>query len=135
MTTLIRNKEIANTYGSGSKYYHERINVFSKNELYKTSRFYYMVFCDTLVESKDNMSGGAPQLIGLYRGKNNPVDIGTIWNNKRYLYGLEVESAYNIEMIEWRNENFERYEVKSNRIVKGAQRQPRPKDMKKPPWY
>jgi hypothetical protein len=121
-------------YGSGASHFTTKLNNYSKNDLNGTSRFCYMVFCDTLIEGKDKNTGGAPQLIGLYKGRNYSIDIGTIWNEKRYLYGMEVENEFYVENIEWRNQNFERYEAKTIKIINGAQRQPRPIEMKKPPW-
>lgn len=129
--------EIIGVYGSGRNYYEQRIDYYriEKNELIGTSRFFFMVLCEVLSEGLDKYSGGAPQISGLYRGKNNSIDFGTVWNNKRYLYGLEINNDLNISHMEWRNEKFERYDPKLLKMIEGAQQQPWPNGMKKPPWW
>lgn len=130
----VMNQESAliDAYGSGAKEYKDILINNGKCELNKTSRFYYIVFCETLSNIKDMFSGGAPQIMGLFRGRNEAIVNGVIWNEKRYLYGTQINDELNIENIEWRNENFERCDAFKNILVDGAQRQPRPKSMKKP---
>lgn len=130
----IRNLETSDyligAYGSGANYYREQISENVKSDLYETSRFYYMVFCDFLKKSLDIQTGGAPQLVALYKGLNKPQNIGSIWNGIRYFNGIEIKENFDIRNIEWRNENFERYKNTEIKIIEGAKVQPRPKNMK-----
>lgn len=128
-----KESDLIEVYGSGETFYKGNIVANYSNDLYKTSRFYYMVFCNTLNEAKDNLTGGAPQIIGLYRGINKSIKIGTIWNNERFLYGMKIKSNFNINELEWRNINFERYKANENDLIKGAKKQPMPKNMKNHP--
>lgn len=120
-------------YGSGAKSYNEKKIEYEKSDSNGTSRHYYMTLCDTIASKKDNRTGGPPQLMSIYRGKESSIDIGVLWNGKRFIHGLEILDEFYIDSLEWRNENFERYMARENKIIKGAQRQPRSQKMKKPP--
>ncbi|MCW6084240.1 hypothetical protein AAGC94_04575 [Clostridium sporogenes] len=125
-----KESNLIEVYGSGKTFYRKNIVANSISDLYKTSRFYYMVLCNTLNEAKDKLTGGAPQVTGLYRGLNKSIKIGTIWNGERFLYGMKIKSDFNINKFEWRNINFERYKANENKLIEGAKKQPRPKNMK-----
>lgn len=130
-SSVMENKsDIIEVYGSGGGFYRNNIIKNKKSDLYETSRFYYMVFCSTLEEAKDKLTGGAPQIVGLYRGLNNSVNIGTIWNGERFIYGMKIKDEFRIDKVEWRNTNFERYRATENELIKGAKKQPRPTNMK-----
>ena len=71
-----------------------------------TSRAVFAAFCESLAEHKDKRSGGAPQLVGLYRigaGRS----FGVIWNDHRYFDGLPTVSRANKSAVPWRNNSFE----------------------------
>lgn len=130
LINLDESKDLIGAYGSGASYYTDKLQENMKNELYDTSRLYYMIFSDTLKESRDLQTGGVPQLASLYRGMNKPRNIGCIWNGNRYFNGIKLESNFTNSDIEWRNENFERYRSDKIEIIEGAQVQPRPRNMK-----
>lgn len=129
-SVMKKESDLIKAYGSGEKFYKDNLIDSIKSGLHKTSRFYYMVFCNTLEEARDKLTGGAPQLIGLYRGKNKAIPIGAIWNEKRFIYGMKIKDEFDIKDFEWRNINFERYKATENQLVKGAQKQPMPINMK-----
>ncbi|MBA5630333.1 hypothetical protein [Moheibacter lacus] len=111
--------------GSGAEEFNknfENLERESHNE-YRTSRGVYQCLIKTLNNMKDIYSGGTPQIVGLYRIKNS-ILFGSVINEKLYLYGREYLQKVNVENIEWRNENFERTNPKTGKILDGAQKQP-----------
>ena len=90
----------------------------------RTSRNVFSSFCDSLASSEDPYSGGAPQLVGIYR-EGPSKNFGVIHKGKRYLNGVEVTPSINLNSIEWRNELFERCCGESLGVLKKAQRQPK----------
>jgi len=111
--------------GSGSKEFERNWLEWStiKHNDYGTSRAVYHCLNKTLKTIKDPRTGGIPQIIGLYRAKNTQL-FGIVDNGKKYIYGKECLNNNNLDNIEWRNENFERTNPKTTRIIEGAQRQP-----------
>lgn len=91
-----------------------------KHNNYRTSRGVYHCMDKTLKEIKDPQTGGLLQIVGLYRNKNARI-FGIVDNDKKYIYGKESVEKINSERIEWRNENFERINPKTLKIVDGAQ--------------
>ena len=97
----------------------------------RTSRNVFGAFCDSLKSGKDPCSGGAPQLVGMYR--NGPgIGFGVIYDNKRYLNGIEVPESSALNEIEWRNNLFERCCGESMKILGKAQRQPKLREIREP---
>ena len=96
--------------------------IAARNELGTFSRAVYTGFCDSLISGEDSFSGGAPQLVGLYR-TGSGMHFGTILRGKSYYRGLETAQLC-VPGIEWRNELFERCDSRGQRI-EGAQAQPR----------
>ncbi len=98
----------------------------------RTSRNVFSSFCDSLTSGLDTFSGGAPQLIGIYR-EGSAKNFGVIYNGKRYLNGIEIVFPLDeLSSIEWRNELFERCNGNSMKILTKAQRQPRPNNLQTP---
>ena len=143
--TAVTSKEIALpeqsgiivSAGSGNtslrKWHEEWVGLPNKDPYQsgRTSRNVFSAFCDSLTAKDDPFSGGAPQLVGLYR--NGPANnFGVIHNNKRFLNGLEVADVNLMNNIEWRNSLFERCCGDSMQILKKAQRQPKLKGIKQP---
>ena len=94
-----------------------------KHNDYRTSRAVYHCLYKTLKGIKDRRTGGVPQIVGLYRVKNARL-FGIVENEKKYIYGKESSEDINSLSIEWRNENFERMNPETLKILEGAQRQP-----------
>ncbi|MDB9382401.1 hypothetical protein PN465_09215 [Nodularia spumigena CS-584] len=111
--------------GSGSEEFDTNYRQYENrnhNE-YGTSRGVYQCFVKTLTNIKDRYSGGRPQIVGLYR-RGNAILFGSVIKEKLYIYGQEYIQNINAENIEWRNENFERTNPETGKIMKGAQKQP-----------
>lgn len=89
------------------------------------SRFVFSSLCEAISSKSDKYTGGAPQLVGLY--KHQPgLNFGVIFNNKRYLSGKEISSSQAKRTnVEWRNENFELCDGESMLLLDGAQKQPK----------
>ena len=87
-------------------------------------RSVFSSFCDAIESPADKLSGGPPQLVGLYR-KGLARPFGIIHKGKRYFNGLPVPDSANLGAVEWRNCSFE---ICGNTMQRraGAQRQPRP---------
>jgi hypothetical protein len=96
--------------------------IAARNEFGTFSRSVYTGFCDSLISGEDSFSGGAPQLVGLYRNGSG-MHFGTILRGKSFYRGLEAVHL-SLPEIEWRNELFERCDSSGKRI-EGAQAQPR----------
>lgn len=89
------------------------------------SRFVFGALCDSLKEGNDKFSGGAPQLVGLYRHTPG-LNFGIIFNGKRYFSGKLMDDFNSLlPRIEWRNELFERCDGANMSKLKDAQAQPR----------
>jgi len=96
--------------------------IAARNELGTFSRAVFTGFCDALVSGQDPFSGGAPQLVGLYR-HGAGMHFGTFLRGKSYFRGLEA-AHLSLPQVEWRNELFERCDS-SGKLIRGAQAQPR----------
>jgi len=102
---------------------------WQKTEVKGTSRSVFSAFCDSLESGQDPLSGGAPQLVGIYR-KGAARSFGIIFNDQKYLLGLPVENE-NLKSVEWRNHLFEESDPNTNQRQTNAQPQPRPKSLGK----
>lgn len=110
--------------GSGAKEFEKNWEQWdSKHNDYRTSRAVYHCLYKTLKDIKDPRTGGLPQIVGLYRIKNSRL-FGIVENEEKYIYGKESSEDINLLSIEWRNENFERMNPETLKILEGAQRQP-----------
>lgn len=96
-----------------------------RRKLGRTSRSVFSAFCDALRSKGDPRTGGAPQLVGLYRRGVAHI-FGVVSDSRRYVCGVEVSESSAVESLEWRNELFERVDGRTLELLPGAQRQPRP---------
>lgn len=80
-----------------------------------TSRAQFSSFCDALDERRDSHSGGAPQLVTLYR-KSSGITLGVSWNNRFYINGMAIQEEGSIQGVSWRNRLFERVGIDHNRL-------------------
>ncbi len=94
-----------------------------KHNNHRTSRGVYHCLYKTLKEIKDPQTGGLPQIVGLYRIQNAKI-FGIVEGEKKYIYGKESSEDINSSRIQWRNENFERINPETLKLIEGAQRQP-----------
>ena len=103
---------------------------WQQTEVKGTSRAVFSAFCDSLETGLDPYTGGAPQLVGLYR-KGYAKNFGIIFKEQRYLLGLPINEA-NFTIVEWRNCLFERCDPCTKHRLPDAQPQPRPKSLRTP---
>jgi hypothetical protein len=88
------------------------------------SRWHWQTIYDTITTTKDPFSGGAPQLVGLYR-EGNGKQIGVFYKNKRYLAGKPMDDTDIIPTVDWRDHLFQRVSGSTGELLQGAQRHAR----------
>jgi hypothetical protein len=115
--------------GSGAKDIRRQQQIWQASEQGGTSRSIYSAFCDALDSGGDVGSGGAPQLVGIYRSDSAKM-IGTLHKNKRYFCGLPVSEDIQSKQVEWRDELFQRIDGETLLLVQGAKRHSRPRHLK-----
>lgn len=103
---------------------------WQRSAVARTSRSVFGAFCDSLCSGEDPLSGGPPQLVGVYRA-GSAKSFGIISDGKRYLNGQVVSPSGAFEHIEWRNELFERCDGNTMELLSGAQPQPKPVELYK----
>src|SRR5258708_7028877 len=107
--------------GSGAsavKKYYER---WQKSHSADTSRAVFSAFCESITSQNDPLTGGAPQLAGLYRVGPGRL-YGVIHDGQRYFAGATLIGAEQTETIEWRNHLFERVAGIKKQRLPGAQK-------------
>jgi hypothetical protein len=114
--------------GSGGSSVREWSSRWANSDVGRTSRSIFSAFCDSLQSQKDRLSGGPPQLVGVYR-KGPAETFGIIYNNMRYFDGTPAHEDQDWSGIEWRNSLFERCDWKTLLPMEGAQRHARPRGL------
>jgi hypothetical protein len=76
--------------------------IAARNELGTFSRAVFTGFCDALVSGQDPFSGGAPQLVALYR-HGAGMHFGTFLRGKSYFRGLEATHLFLNDVIRAEN--------------------------------
>jgi hypothetical protein len=111
--------------GSGAPAVRESLAAWQSSDVGGTSRAAFAAFCDSLRNGSDPLSGGPPQLVGLWR--RGPANaFGIVWHGRPYLYGTEVDVP-STGCIHWYNELFEECDARTLARREGAQPQPRPR--------
>ncbi len=87
-----------------------------------TSRAVFSAFCEAVGEGGDPATGGAPQLVGLYR-KGNGLRFGVHWRGAPFVAGVRTDGLI-LHGLEWRNSYFERVDDQGN-LLPSAQRHAR----------
>jgi hypothetical protein len=113
--------------GSGSQNVRTHFLRWESSDSGGTSRAVFAAFCDSLLSCADPLSAGPPQLVGLWR-QGPPRTFGVIWQQRRYFYGLEVQSSSAPSNIRWYNELFEICSPETLARCSDSQPQPRPRD-------
>jgi len=118
---------LAFALGSGQNAVRREDRRWNRSEVGRTSRAVFSGFCDSLNAGSDKNSGGAPQVVALFR--SGPAEhIGVIYGGTRYLRGQAVGSdEVATTATEWRNELFERCDPVTMTLLTGGQRHARPK--------
>src|SRR5262249_33295354 len=81
--------------GSGSESVARWYDRWNRTKASRTSRAVFSAFCDALASGEDPLSGGAPQIVRLYRQWSGST-LGVLWKGSGYVFGAQVknESAY-----------------------------------------
>jgi hypothetical protein len=111
--------------GSGKKTFTGWNMRLKKSEIGSTSRAVFQAFTQSIRSESDPLTFGPPQLVALRR-RGSGLAHGIIWDNKVWLNGTEVSLTVTSE-LECYNENFERCNPATGKLLAGAQRQPLPK--------
>jgi hypothetical protein len=116
------------TFGTGKAAFKEVLREWQASDIGGTSRAVFSAFSDHLQRGSDPSSGGAPQLIGLYR-TGAAKTFGIVWNESRFISGMEVPELDNGAAVRWHNNLFEICDASSLGLATGAQSQPRPRNL------
>jgi hypothetical protein len=120
---------VIGAWGSGRRVVEKLQSVWSKAQGERTSRNVFGAFCSALEEKEDRFTGGAPQLVGLYR-KGAGQTFGVIFKGLRYLGGVRLLES-TAGLVEWRNELFERCDGLTGIRLKGAQPHSHPQGLRR----
>ena len=113
--------------GTGAEEFTSLYHKYERGDISGTSRNVYQCFCDALKHTKIPSCGGAPQLVGLYRGKKfNGLSFGVIYDGKRYFLGSPLDECSPGNVTRWYNENFEICDGATMTRLPNAMRQPNP---------
>ncbi len=114
-------------WGSGKASFSTLFRKYDTGPIAGTSRCVFQCFCKSVSSNMDLRTGGAPQLVGLYRGKEpRSQKYGIIFEQQRYVFGASIEDTVSPGGIEWRNELFELCDGRTKSRLEGAQPQPDP---------
>ena len=113
--------------GSGNVIVSEWHGRWEQSSQAGTSRAIFSAFCDALQSKVDPRTGGAPQLVQLYR-QGPAAPAGVVYQGRPYLLGLPLHAPDAPETIQWRNELFERCDL-TGKVLKNAQKHGRPKGL------
>lgn len=111
--------------GSGKKKFYDNFIMVNheKDENHMTTRNVYHCVARTIEQCPDSQVGGVPQMVGLYRGGNGR-HFGIVKNDGYYFGGRNCKDVTYLSNVEWRNDNFERVDVRTGKLIKGAHPQP-----------
>ena len=108
-------------WGSGTRsmeLWKQRWNSSSQRS---TSRAIFSSLCDSIASGADPLSGGPPQLVGLYR-IGGARTIGVVQQGSAYIFGLPADPVDHGDLgTEWRNHLFERCDI-TGKALESAQR-------------
>ena len=90
------------------------------------SREIFSSFCDAIKSGDDGLSGGAPQLAGIYP-KGPARAFGIYDDGMAFFNGLPLSKPNANPDIEWRDTLFQRIDIVTRSLVSGAQIHTRPK--------
>ncbi len=125
--TLPGQSGLLSVLGSGAVDFKNRFKKYNVGPTKGTSRAVFHCFCQTVASGTAPGVGGAPQLVGLYRGKEpKAVKYGIIVGNSRFIFGASIEDTVSPGGVEWRNDLFEICDGNTKQRRQDAQPQPDP---------
>lgn len=86
-----------------------------------TSRAAFSALCDSIRSGTDPQSGGAPQLVGLWRGRGAGESFGTVAGGRPFFAGSVQRATPPTDRTAFFNELFERADPATGKRIKGAQ--------------
>jgi hypothetical protein len=107
--------------GTGAKSIEVRVRQAESYAQNDTSRSVFWHLCDSIQSGDDPLSGGAPQLVGLYRSFPART-FGIVLNGSRFLNGLHLAGRVTSEVVEWRDKDFQRVDGETMARLPDAQR-------------
>jgi hypothetical protein len=116
-----KKSELLLPLGSGAKPLKARYNHVKSRLQGDTSRAVFWAFCDALAAGDDPLTGGAPQLVGLYSNLK-AKSFGIVFQGRRYFLGMPLPGSPEDSEIEWRDEKFQRINGATLELIDGAQR-------------
>lgn len=120
--------DVVTILGSGTPSIDAALRRWKSSDVGGTSRAIFSAFCDSLRSCADQLSGGPPQLVGLFRIQSARA-FGIIKEGRRHFYGLEANETSRLDDIRWYNELLEICDPHTFAVKSGAQRQPRPRGL------
>lgn len=111
--------------GSGKEAFKNNFRMVDheRNENHNTTRNVYHCVAKTIEQCSDPQVGGAPQMVGLYRDGYGR-QYGIVKDGEYYFGGQPCKDIALLSNVEWRNDNFERVDVKTGKLMVGAHPQP-----------
>ncbi len=128
--TLPATSDVVVALGSGATKLSGPKQLWAKSEAGGTSRVVFSAFCDHLSSGADPKTGGAPQLVSLYRDSGVVQAVGVVWDQQLYLAGAKVAIAPlapSQPHVEWRDRLFQRCDPATGQALSGAQVHARPR--------
>ncbi len=123
--TIPTETKLIQTLGSGADSARTHTGRWNASNVGGTSRAIFSAFCDAIASNDDLLSGGLPQLAGLYT-EEPPCTLGFIDNGLAFLHGLEIKTGVALANIEWRDKLFQRIDPTTMLPFQGARRFARP---------
>ncbi len=112
--------------GSGKPAFDATFAKWKGSDVGSTSRAVYSAFCEHTSSGADPLTGGVPQLVGLYR-TGFAVTFGMVHSGARWISGARVPDGEVPPDIEWRDGLFQRCDGNTLSVRAGAQRHARPR--------
>jgi hypothetical protein len=116
LDTNANHSYLALVEGTGAEYIRKRGEQGINTDAKSTTRAAIWSFCNALREGQDPFSGGAPQLVGIWR-KGPAQTFGFRWGGKSYLSGSVVPRGADFARVHWFNHRFERRDGENGRLL------------------
>jgi hypothetical protein len=111
--------------GSGANAARAYADRWAQSDVGGTSRAIFSAFCDAVMSADDRLTGGVPQILGLYT-QGPPRPLGFSERGLLFLHGLQLELSATIANVEWRDRLFQRIDPMTSQPLDGARRFARP---------
>jgi hypothetical protein len=123
---VVKHSDLLLALGSGANQFMIDMRRWRSSAQGNTSRAIFGAFCDALKAGRDPLSGGEPQIVALTL--QGPGQIyGFCTEYAAYVFGSPIEQSEALFALEWRDAAFQRIDPTTLKLIKGAQRQVRPK--------